>query len=188
MNRRQLLAKHLSVTQWALSSSATHKIHDLHRVIISKIESLWNITICFFESKLNSTQKTHNIHEVWTSRLAQNQPKWYRYTWTGISVESIRAFARSVLFTCSITTACVRRITLNYNQMKWEAGILSNSLKFGSYLPTCPFREVLKIHLNFEACFSLLLEYLINIQLEWVKTKSLVNVDLVYINFTKMNF
>ena len=36
MNRRQLLVKHLSVTQCAFSSSATHKIPDQHRVIISK--------------------------------------------------------------------------------------------------------------------------------------------------------
>ena len=70
----------ISVKQWALSSSATLKIPILigTELWFKKIESLCNITTyMFFESKLNSTQKTHKIHDVWTARLAQNQLKWY---------------------------------------------------------------------------------------------------------------
>ena len=65
-----------------------------------------------YKSKLNSTNE---IHGLWTARLAQNQTKWYRYTWTGISVESIWAFARPILLTFTMTIARGSWITLNYN-------------------------------------------------------------------------
>ena len=39
------------------------------------------------------------------------------FTWTGISVESIGAFARSILLTSSMTIACGSRFTLNYDQI-----------------------------------------------------------------------
>ena len=44
-------------------------------------------------------------------------PKWYKYTWTGISIESIWAWARTILLTFAMSIACSSWITLNYNQI-----------------------------------------------------------------------
>ena len=62
-------------------------------------------------------KKAHEILKLWTDRLAQNQPKWYRYIWTRISVEPIGAYARTILLTFTMTIACSSWITWNYNQI-----------------------------------------------------------------------
>ena len=56
--------------------------------------------------------------QVWKLYTGGNYLRKYgRYTWTGISEESIRAFARTILLTFTMTIACGSRITLNYNQI-----------------------------------------------------------------------
>ena len=65
----------------------------------------------------NPSPRNKKLMKFMNSELAQNQPKWYKYTWTRVSVESIRACARTILLTFTITIACSSWITLNYNQI-----------------------------------------------------------------------
>ena len=61
--------------------------------------------------------KSKQNDNSWTARLAQNQPKLYRYTWTRISVEPIGAYTRTILLAFTMTIACSSWITQNYNKI-----------------------------------------------------------------------